>query len=79
MHVPHGLAVWVFALLPILFPRHAQQLQSVSLALPWIWSLAFLVYELNTDRHKQDGAYLDIYGFLEGIVIGAVCVTILMS
>jgi len=39
---------------------------------PWLSVLffcGFVVYELNEDRHLKDGAYLDIFGMLVGMVI----------
>jgi hypothetical protein len=30
------------------------------------------MYELNQDRHKQDEAHKDIYGFLVGMAIGII-------
>ena len=34
------------------------------------FTAAFLVYELNQDKHEKDEAFKDIYGFLAGMAIG---------
>ena len=34
------------------------------------FTAAFLVYELNQDRHEEDEAFKDIYGFMAGMAIG---------
>ena len=34
------------------------------------FTAAFLVYELNQDRHKDDKAFKDIYGYMAGMAIG---------
>ena len=44
----------------------------VNPSLTIIFGIGFLVYELDQDWRIEDSAYADIYGWLVGIVIGAI-------
>ena len=43
---------------------------AVLLKKPLAFTVAFLVYELNQDKHENDEAFKDIYGFMVGMAIG---------
>lgn len=73
IHIPHGLTVYWFGLIPVVIDS---QLLPFGVALALIWSVAFLIYELNSDRHKSDGAWRDIYGFLVGLLLGGILIVL---
>ncbi len=62
MHIPHGLAFMLLFLLPPV---------AVGVAAAVLWAVFFLLYELDQDWHVKDGAWRDIIGFLEGVILGA--------
>jgi hypothetical protein len=62
MHIPHGIIFMHLLLLPP---------PTVGIAAAVVFAYFFYRYELNQDMHLKDGAWHDLVGFMEGIVLGA--------
>jgi hypothetical protein len=64
LHIPLGLLVCLFGYV-------------VGWWLAAIFSVCFVVYELNQDWHISDGAFTDLKGLLWGLAIGGIAIVVL--
>ena len=77
MHVPVGMLngyVFVVPLMTSIFQSNIPlpiyiALTVASVVIGILFFIGFFIYELNEDRHLKDCAYLDIFGWLIGLLI----------
>ena len=77
MHVPVGFLngyIFVVPLVTAIFQMDIpmpifEAITVASIVIGILFFVGFFIYELNEDRHLKDGAYLDIFGWLIGLLI----------
>jgi len=72
MHVPWGLITIAAFILGFILGLPPVAAAILGVGLGFACLIAFIIYEINEDRHIEDRAFHDILGFLAGLGAGII-------